>query len=372
MNKRNIVTLLAACATIFNISAQQKSTMGLDKFDETNIFCRNQCLPGNYVIQGFTFDSDGSVWMTNMGPRDKIVLTHVNPDSSAQLKTDNLGYMVFDYFGHGTNTAVEEVGDDRYFWVGCFGSSNKDGFYWTEKLIGRVKFAPGDTITPDKCDEYYYIGDYDNMHPSIDKENDLLTINYSDVVNGSFRCFVVYRLSDALKAPVRDVTISCTDAFKSGDKRSMKMTDVTVPVRDLTQITPIARPKFLKTGYGKEGDKYYAWQGYDVHGDRLYYCDGQSHLEGKAGDMLTGYSKAYVTVFDLDGNVVEPRTEVSIISDSDSLAKYDLSHFRSMESEGVKVDGSTVYLGFGAIGADKNNPQQRTNHIFKFKAPASK
>lgn len=350
----------------FAVSAQSEITSGIDSFDESNIFCRNQCLPGNYVLQGFNLDTDGSLWLTNTGPRDKIVLTHVNPDSSARLKKDNLGYMVFDYFGHGTNTAVEEVGDDRYFWVGCFGSSNKDGFYWTEKLIGRVKFTPGDTITPDKCDEYYYIGEYDNMHPSIDKENDLLTINYSDAVNGAFRCFVVYRLSEARNAPLKDVTITCTDAFKSGDKRSLNKTDVTVKARDLTQLKPVARPKFLKSGYGKEGDRYYAWQGYDVKGDRLYYMDGQSHLDGVRGDMLTGHSKAYLTVFDLEGNVVEPRTEVQIAGDPEALAKYDMSYHWSMESEGVKVEGPYIYLGFGAIGADKENPQQRTNHILKF------
>ena len=370
MIKISITTLLTACAVIFNVSAQQTSTTGVDKFDESNIFCRNQCLPGNYVIQGFNFDSDGSIWMTNTGPRDKIVLTHVNPDPSPDLKKDNLGYMVFDYFGHGTNTAMEEVGDDRYFWVGCFGSSNKDGFYWTEKLVGRVKFVPGDTITPDKCDEYYYIGEYDNMHPSIDKDNDLLTINYSDPVNGSFRCFVVYRLSEARNAPLKDVTITCTDAFKSGNKRSLNMTDITVPARDLTQIKPLARPKFLKTGYGKQGDKYYAWQGYDVYGDRLYYCDGQCHLDGRPGDMLTGHSKAYLTIFDLKGNVVEPRAEISIIGDPEALAKHDLTNFWSIESEGVKVDGKSMYLGFGAIGADKNDPQRRTNHIFRYKMPS--
>lgn len=366
MNNRNLTFLTVGVCMSLAVCAQPKSITGIDKFDETNIFCRNQCLPGNYVIQGFNLDTNGSLWLTNTGPRDKIVLTHVNPDSSDKLKNDNLGYMVFKYFGHGTNTAIEEEGDDRYFWVGCFGSSNKDGFYWTEKLVGRVKFVPGDTITPDKCDEYYYIGEYDNMHPSIDKGNDLLTINYSDPVNGSFRCFVVYRLSEARNAPLKDITIACTDAFKSGDKRSLKMTDVKVTARDLTQIIPVARPKFLKSAYGKDGDKYYAWQGYDVHEDKLYYCDGQSHLEGKPGDMLSGYSKAYLTVFDLEGNVVEPRSEISIIGDPDSLARYNLSHFWSMESEGVKVIGSTIYLGFGAIGADKNEPQRRTNHIFKF------
>ena len=178
-------------------------------------------------------------------------------------------------------------------------------------------------------------------------------------------------LSEARNAPLKDVTISCTDAFKSGDKRSLNKTDVTVKARDLTQLTPIARPKFLKTGYGNKGDRYYAWQGYDVKGDRLYYMDGQAHIDGKPGDALSGHSKAYMTVFDMKGNIVEPRTEVTVVGDPDALSKFALSHHWSMESEGVKVDGPDIYLGFGAIGADKENPQQRTNHIFKFtKAPA--
>lgn len=46
--------------------------------------------------------------------------------------------------------------------------------------MGRVKYVKGATVKTNECNDYYYIGDYTDLHPSIDAENDLLTINYGD------------------------------------------------------------------------------------------------------------------------------------------------------------------------------------------------
>ncbi|MDE7407153.1 MAG: hypothetical protein K2M76_01930, partial [Muribaculaceae bacterium] len=331
--------------------AAQSSTTGVDTFDEAvNVYSRNMELPVNIPMQGFSLDSDGNIWYTlvSHGNKEEIHVSKAMPNPNREMASATTDKMKLTYFGHGTNTAVEEVGNDRYVWAGCYGSCNAKGEYWTEKLVGRVKYVKDATVPTDKCDEYYYIGDYTDMHPSIDAENDLLTINYSDRVNGSFRCFVVYKLSEAKKAPLRDVTITCTDGFRTGNAKSTNPVSVTVKARDLTTLKPIARPKFLKTGYGKKGDTYYAWQGFDVKGDRLYYADGQSNIGRNGRSWEYGTSRAYITVFDLEGNVVEPRTEVAIIGDREGLSKAGLSDYWNMESEGLKVKGDSLYLGFGA------------------------
>lgn len=375
MNQFRLSAVFAFCGILFYnaVAGTPASTTGVDTFDESvNIFSRNTELPAKIPMQGFSIDSDGSVWYTQVSHADPhhLYVCHAQPNPGRD-KVIADDYMTLTYFGHGTNTAIEEDGDDRWVWAGCYGSANNKAAYWTERLVGRVKYRTATTVNTDACDEYYYIGDYTNMHPSIDAENGLLTINYADETNGAFRCFVVYKLDEAKKAPLRDITFTCTDGFRTGNYKSTDKTQVTVKARDLTAVRPVARPKFLKSGYGKKGDRYYAWQGFDVNGDRLYYADGEASIGRKDHDWDKCSSRAFVTVFDLEGNVVEPRTEVAIIGDAAGLADAALSGCWSIESEGVKVYGDSLYLGFGSRGHNADSLREFTQCILRFKKAAN-
>ena len=231
------------------------------------------------------------------------------------------------------------------------------------------RFSSGDTNNTVEDCEYYYIGDYTDLHPSIDAENDLLTINYGDSKNSSYRCFVIYKLSEAKKAPMTNVTITCTDGFQTDRPASTNPVSVVVRCHDLTTLTPVARPRFLKTGYGASGATYYDWQGYDVHKNRLYYAEGQSNYN-LFGSFYSGSSFAYVTVFDFEGNIVEERTQVAVVSDKDKLTQIGVSVFGTLEAEGIKVCKDKLYLGYTARGitADKTKHYQ---NIFVFD-PSSK
>ena len=186
----------------------KSSTTGIDRFDASNIFSRNTYLPDNTAMQGFNLDSDGSVWYTQLSNTNQAQLNWVRaqPNKTPDVQTENKDYMKLTYFGHGTNTALEEDGADRYLWAGAYGVCNAKGQYWNEKLVGRVKYVKGATVKTNECNDYYYIGDYTDLHPSIDAENDLLTINYGDSKNSSYRCFVIYKLSEAKKAPMTNVS----------------------------------------------------------------------------------------------------------------------------------------------------------------------
>ena len=137
----------------------------------------------------------------------------------------------------------------------------------------------------------------------------------------------------------------------------------------LTTLTPVARPRFLKTGYGASGATYYDWQGYDVHKNRLYYAEGQSNYN-LFGSFYSGSSFAYVTVFDFEGNIVEERTQVAVVSDKDKLTQIGVSVFGTLEAEGIKVCKDKLYLGYTARGITADNTKHYQN-IFVFD-PSSK
>lgn len=355
-------------------AVDRSPTTGIDQFGEENIFSRNVRLPLNTAMQGFHFDSDGSIWYIQVGTGNNKHLIYWTKgpaaDAGTGIKEGNVS-MKLAYFGHGTVTALEEDGADRYLWAGTFGVCNTSGQYWNEKLVGRVKWAEGATVKADACDEYYYIGRYTDMHPSIDAENDLLTINYSDPGQPAYRCFVIYRLSEAKEAPVRNIMIGCTDGFESDDPASIRPTNVWVACRDLTTLTPVARPKFLKSGFGAEGDRYYDWQGYEVHKERLYYTDGQSNYSiSGAEKSYDGLSQAYVTVFNFAGEVVEERTQVAIISDREKLRELNITCLGYLEAEGLQVRDGKLYLGYTVRGIEMDNPDNKQFHhaIFRFDA----
>lgn len=330
------------------------NTMGLDKFSEANIYSRNTSLPVRTAIQGFDFDPDGSIWYTQCD-REKLYFIKSKRNPGTDILTSVDDYMILSGFGHGTNCAVESEGDDRYLWSGCFSSCNEKGAYWGCPLVGRVKYSKHSNVGPHQCDDYFYIGDFSEQHPSIDPENDLLTINYHDKNNPDYRCFVIYRLCEAKKAPLKEVTVDCTEGYLTGDYSSTKAARATVKAHDLTAITPVGRPKFRKRGFGGENAVYYDWQGYYVHKDRLYYSDGQSNynLSHTFHDGKPSY--AYITVFDFDGRIIEPRHLVAGVADREAMKKAGISVHGTLEPEGIKVYGGKMYLGFTARGIAEND-----------------
>lgn len=308
------------------------STAGLDKYSEANIFSRNVELPVRVPMQGFSLDSDGSVWYTVLYDTE-LYISKGRPNKSAAVASAKTEFMKLTYFGHGTNTAIEEDGNDRYIWAGCYGTCNSSGAYWTERLISRTKFVAGSVVPTDKCDDYYYIGDYYNVQPTIDVEHDQLAIQYDGSGGGTVN-FVVYKLSEAKKAPMKTVEVKCTDGFLTGNNKSTTPVVTKVQVHDLTAIKPVASPKC--PWKNNPALTYYPWQGYDVNGNRLYFVEG---AEGKP-------SYAYLTVYDMSGRVVESRTRIKAVADKTFTNSMGISVSASMESEGVKVKNGKIYFGF--------------------------
>ena len=356
-------------------SGDTASTTGISEaFDaDRNIFSLNTRLVEDTAMQGFSIEADkATVWYTMVSPThpERLYFIKAKPNTTADEAVANTEYMTLTYCGHGTNTAVEESGSDRYLWAGTYGSYRaSDNKYWGEQLVGRIKFAAGKTAKPNEM-ECFYIGEgRQDVQPSIDAENNLLTINYNDTAYSAYRCFVIYKLDEALKAPYDNVTITCTDGFETDKPASTNKISKTVRVHDLTKIAEVARPRFLKQGYGATGATYYDWQGYDVHGNRLYYAEGQSNYNlSNPHTYFSGKSFAYITIFDTaTSKIVEERTQVAVISDKETTSAIGVSATGTLEAEGVKVYGDKMYLGFTARQRVEGNTQHYQN-IFVYNA----
>ena len=101
-------------------TSDKTSTAGFDKYSESNIFSRNVKLKLSLPMQGFSLDSDGSVWYTQSS-KQNMYISKAKPNKGVSPVDAVSELMTLTYCGHGTNTAIEEVGADRYVWAGCFG-----------------------------------------------------------------------------------------------------------------------------------------------------------------------------------------------------------------------------------------------------------
>lgn len=76
-------------------------------------------------------------------------------------------------------------------------------------------------------------------------------------------------------------------------------------------------------------------------------------------------SQSYVTIFDFNGNIVEERTQVAVISDRNALKSIGITELGAMESEGIKVYKGKLYLGYTSRGITQQDTKHYQN-IFVF------
>lgn len=126
------------------------------------IYSRNVRLARNSVLQSFDIDSGGDIFYIQIAGTDAHSLNVLRgaPAPGAEKTQLAAPLMTLTYFGHGTNMAVEEEGDDRWIWAGSYGSkeSGSDGYSFSQ-TIARVKFVPGTDCKPEQCTEHYFLPD---------------------------------------------------------------------------------------------------------------------------------------------------------------------------------------------------------------------
>lgn len=300
------------------------------------MFSRSVVLKCNSVMQCFDVGSDGMLWHIQLGAGapELLYVMRGKPNKSPE------DYMILRWFGHGTNFAVEESGADRYIWVGSNGTKLSDGTYSQNCTVSRVKYAPGEELKLDGGDTFY-IRNKKNVHPAIDMDNDMLCIT---AVASGVRDFYFYRLSAALATPLSRVTLSRQTYGGDDSSTTQKSETRTIEAHDLTDVTPLG--KFSTTIPGADNLCKYAFQGFDIQDGNLYFFEGEAvNSQPK--------SVAYVTVLDMSGKVVWPRTRVEAIEEESALVAAGICGSDAngyMEAEGIKMKQGRLHLGFASHG----------------------
>ena len=296
-------------------------------FDDALVYSRSVYLQRNTIMQSFDVETDGTLWYLQLGGNDPELLYVLRGAPNESPKD----YMMLRWFGHGTNFAVEEQGAERYIWIGSNGNKLSDGSYSQSNTVSRLKYSPDKNRKLDLCGgDTFFIKDKWNVHPAIDTDNDILCITASTT---GVRDFIFYRLSDALATPLSKVTLR-TQTYGGEDADSPQKTETrTIEAHDLTSIAPLG--SFTISVPGKDNLSQYDFQGFDVQDGLLYFYEGEA--AGKQPKSI-----AFVTVLDISGNIVVPRTQVGAINDVNALVEAGICSSDSngyiYDKDGIKLD----------------------------------
>ncbi|MBP5539590.1 MAG: hypothetical protein J6X69_07205 [Bacteroidales bacterium] len=356
------------------------STTGIDKTAFT-LFDKGCGVEDNYgafniVPQGFDITRDGKVYYLRVSNAEnckfRMFLNRVQPNAST-FHSGTEACIECHFFGHGTNFSIEEDGDDKYVWIATWGNKvtsedpQKNKQYWNEQIIGRFKFQDGSSVQPKDVPDYFYIGQRRDIHVAIDTEGDDLMVYYTDGDPVTPRHFVIYSLSEAMKAPLRNKTLSSLTYGGDGSDVEEVTDSPTLKVHDLTKITKKAEFGFqgqaqaqaYVEGGGDPSDpealSYYNYQGFEIHDGAIYFYEGEGQY--KTSDK----SHAYITVFNYAGQVIEKRTKVNIAEDWNALESNGITSNGYMEGEGLKVRNGFLYVCLGS-----NPDGYSRGNIFKF------
>ncbi len=317
------------------------------------IYSKGIYLVRNTVIQCFDVASDGTIFYDQLGGG----LPHVIFVVRGAANQPYLDYMQLKYFGHGTNMAIEEKGNEVYLWINSNATKGSDGSYGSNQTFSRLKYVPGG-IAEKFSGENFYLPGKTNVHPAIDVENDVLAVTTSGG-GDPFRYFYFYKLSEARALSEEQVTLSpITYGGEEAGGPLEQTENRTVSVKNIGKLTPVKSFKVAQT-VDPARIGYYAFQGFDVAGGYLYFYEG----EGNENSVSSGASNAYVSVFNMDGTIVKEKTKVQAISNLDDLDNYGVTNTGYMEAEGIKIKNGAIYLGF----ASKSTDEKRRANILVYR-----
>lgn len=354
-------SVLMACENDTDASSQTAIPFSEKSFDklplsisEDIVYSKAVYLKRNSIMQSMDVTDEGAIYYIQIAGSDVHQL-HVLCGEPNENKPEDC--MTLEYFGHGTNMAVEEAADGTYIWVGSHGNKGSDGNYGGSQTVSRIKFESGKKVKFAGGDIFHLNGAR-NIHPAVKPEKDLLCVQYpKNAASGSSRYFAVYKLSEAMKLPLVDIELDDLKYGGGNAEDDEATVGLTVQVKELSQLTPLYRFSVSDGGIGSVGK--HAFQGYDFDGQFVYYFEGDAN-----DNKETKLSKAYVSVLDKYGRL-SGRKRVNSISDMKKLKEMGIADRGYMEAEGIKVKDGVFYLGFASRWINGNTDERRTN-IFRY------
>lgn len=292
------------------------------------------------IMQGFDF-TDDSHFYYSQAPSNTIYQFVSFCEGASKQYSD---YMTLERFGHMTQIVAEKAADGKtYIWCNSNGQSTSSG-YGNNWSFSRIEYKAGETYTGGYAGETFFLNK-DNQYDTqvaIDFETRRLLVG-SRKAGVSMRYFWIFDLDEVLALPLK--TMECTVTIGSNsnitDDASLSQQKVrTVQARDLNDAKVLGYFE-IPRGKGESEVYYYAHQGHEIHGDQVWFYEGNSITSG-----AIYYSVAYVTVYDYNGKVLYPRTAVKAIEKNSALVEFGFSSIGYAEAEGIKVKGDQLYLGF--------------------------
>lgn len=318
---------------------------------ENLFFSRDVIISPTDVMQTFCLTRSGRIYYSQAIDDVVYVTRGTGPDSPA-WSVDQA--MKLKFFGHGCTLVTEETADGKtYVWVGSNGQQkNNKKYYWGELSVSRIPFESGVSYEEQAGDTYFFTG-HVGLIVNIDFDNRRFLAG--TFILGRYYA-TTFDLDEVLALPEKDITFT--------NKINGQQVTRTVKGRDLADLTPLGQFWTLNSAPDKENDVLsYNHQGQCIYGDYVYIFEGDTVTveDGKN-------CKAYVTVYDIKGNNVIPRTEIKAANDRD--AWFDLGYLGSLEPEGMYVREDGVYLGFVSKPTVSKNP--RKSHILKYQCDLCK
>jgi hypothetical protein len=315
---------------------------------EVTVLTSGTWLQNTTVMQSFGLPGDGTMYAVQVagsGQKHKLNVTHKGITSNSD-KTK----MVLTFFGHGSNMVVErdDAGAD-WLWIGNFGTNTyykreaPDNVHCTSnQTVARIRYAPGTELRADDVTDQWYIPGWKNVHAAIDFDaRQIAFFGYNS--NGSSGFFRVYDLDAALALPKKTVTLALQIVRGPSEDHPLTPQSFQSTVHDLSALTPLATIPLVSAtwkGYPCNfgtGDN----QGFEIREGRIYHFHGA----GNDGDTSKA-CESVVSVFDIATGTLLEQHRVMAVASIPDLAAAGLTDYGFMESEGIKIYGETLYLGY--------------------------
>lgn len=300
------------------------------------------------IMQGFDF-TDATHFYYSQSPNGDTQYISFSPGPSKPFSS----YMALKNFGHMTQIVAESASDGKtYIWCNSNGIMTESNTCDNNLSFSRVEFRPGATIEGGYDGDTFFMtkkynGSKAHMDLQVSIDFDARRLLLGTRVSGvAIRFFWVYDLDKALGLPIKDITVTI-----DGEPR-------TVRGRDLADLETLGYFE-IPRGQNDSQEYYNSHQGHEVHGDEVWFYEGQ--VNGGSSSV------AYVTIHDYNGKVVFPRTAIKAITDNARMKELGFSNDGYAEGESIKVKGSYVYLGIAAHSAASSSNRIQNILRYKFK-----
>ena len=299
--------------------------------------------------QGFDLTDGGEIYYSQISSdgTSVIVCRAAGPGQDARAE-----YMTLKYFGHGTQIVAEKASDGKtYIWLNSNASVDDSGEYGNNWSFSRVEFVPGTNEADGYAGDTFFLNKEQQYDQQVAVDFDARRLLVGSRKSG-VRHFWIFDLDEVLALPLKEMTVSVTVGGGTGDGEKQTV-ERKIMGHDLNDCRVLGNFSF-SAGTDKEHDVYsYSHQGHEINGDYIYFYEGNA-VEN-SDDPGTYQSKAYVTVFNYNGRIVVPRTEVAAIADVNGLASEGFTQTGYAEGECIKVKEGKLYLGMACRDGSSSN-----------------